>query len=130
MSNKNKNIKDESKDIVKCPECSRILGIDFLYCPYCKTNLKDNHIEKTLSGVENIISDPEQLTSAQLSIIYKIYQENNNASDHPDIAHLLEDKICLKFIRSISESEYTVKEMIVIAKKILILVRLNYERKY
>lgn len=114
----------------RCSECAALIKSDFLYCPMCKTNLKDAKVEKNMNGVEAIISDPEPITSAQLTIIYNIFQENDRAKNNPSLAHLLEEKICHKFIRSIGESEYTVKDMIVIAKKIGIISRLEYSREY
>ena len=114
----------------KCPECATPVQNDFLYCPQCKTDLKSDKIEKTLAGIETLVSDTEPITSAQMSIIYKIFHDNETAKDNPPEAHLLEEKICHKFIRSIAETEYTVKDMVVIAKKILMLIRISYSREY
>lgn len=114
----------------KCPECATLVRLDFLYCPQCKANLKDEKIDKTMEGVSALISDTEALTSAQMSIIYKVFREDDNAKNDPSTAHLLEEKICHKFIRSVSESEYTVKDMVIIAKKILMAIRIPYSREY
>lgn len=117
-----------SRPQLLCPECSTKIDDKFLFCPICGVQLKEKDIDRTLNGIESLLSDPKPLSSAQLSIIYKIFQDN--AKNDQSTAHLLEEKICHKFIRSISETEYPVKDMIVVAKKILALIRTQYSREY
>jgi hypothetical protein len=116
--------------IPRCPECSTIVQPEYRYCPMCKANLKDEISEKTMEAVELIVSDTEPLTSTQLTSIYKTFHEKDMAKNHPEWAHLLEEKVCHKFIRNVAELSYTINDMVKIAKKILMLARLQYSKQY
>jgi len=116
---------------LKCPECFQNIKPEFNYCPYCKSKLKNDDIYNTLDDLKtagSIIIEPDTITSAQLDRIFKIFQKH--ANDNSNHAHLLEEKICHKFIRDISNSNYSIKDIAEISKKILNLIRLPYSRAY
>ena len=114
--------------IPKCSECNGIINTTFKYCPSCKANLLETNISEDLTGVESILSDTEPLSSSNVSFIYKVFQKIGNKS--PTECHVLEEKMIYKFIRCVSECEYTVKDLVVISKKISAFSRLPYTREY
>lgn len=112
----------------KCPECNGNINDTFKYCPFCRVNLIEVNVSDDLLGVETILSDTEPLSSSNVSFIFKVFQKMG--PKNPKECHVLEEKMIYKFIRCISECEYTLKDMIVIAKKISAFNRLSYTREY
>ena len=112
----------------RCKDCKNVIQINWIYCAFCRSNVQDISMEESIQAVEELISSTDSLTSGNISTIFKIFQKHcENESSN---THLLEEKIYRKFIRSISELEYTIKDMVTIAKKILAFERLKYTKEY
>lgn len=120
----------------KCSNCLKIVDKTYNYCPYCSEMLNDTNIKssksvlnekKQIDNIENVIKDLEEkpLISSQLNDIYKLFQLEmlKKTGDNSLLEEILK-KINIKYIKAISESEYTVKDMIILSKKILLLSQL------
>lgn len=114
---------------LSCSNCSnRTIKPEYLFCPYCKYDLRNKQIPTTLDGISQILSNADELTSEQVSIIYKILQVE--ASKNPTDAHLLEEKTISKFLLGITNFVYTVGDLASISKKLLMFKKLPFARAY
>lgn len=118
---------------MNCPGCSAEYKLDYNFCHNCGTDLKDKSIDNTINSIEKLLAIPDKISSYQMLTIYNTFRAeiNNKFKDNdPSRLHLLEEKICHKYIRSICNSDYNIRDMIIVGKKILELNRLPYSREY
>jgi len=81
-----------------------------------------------MDNIDIIVSDTHVITESNILAITEIMKKN--ANDEPERAHQLQIKIYEKFIRDVSDGDYTIQEMLSISKKILQLKRISFPRGY